>query len=183
QPGEDPHFGEKRLMSFYQGSHGLFQRAHLLALTVDAEGYSPGAKQFAEGWSRARMWEQYAEKHMGVCLAFDFEKLIKNIKADLLGQLGTEPYHAPMEYTEAGRESYQHLSIGDFPEEIDEDFVRKYLEKNWDELFFQKTLDWQTEHEYRFATTASPDEPLYADYGDALEGVVVGWKIPDWERP
>lgn len=32
-------------------------------------------------------------------------------------------------------------------------------------------------------STASPDEPLYADYGDSLVGVVVGWKIPDWERP
>jgi len=180
---ENPHLGEKQLFSFYRGSHGVFRLAHLLALTVDAKGYAPDAEHFAKGWSRARMWEQYAENHVGVCLAFDQERLKTNVATDLERQLGIRPYHRDVEYSQTGGESYINLPLAQFPEEIDDAFVQKYIEAHNDELFFQKTLDWQTEHEYRFVTTASPDEPLYVDYGDALVGVVVGWKIPDWERP
>lgn len=183
QPGEDPHLREKQLFAFYRGSHGVFRQAHLLAFTVDAEGYEPGAEKFAQGWSRARMWEHYAERHAGICLVFDFERLIANLKSDLQRQLGVAPYHAPVEYTETGREHYHHLVLSEFPAEIDEAFVNKYIEGHNDELFFQKVLDWQTEHEYRFVTTASPEQPLYADYGDSLVGIVAGWRLPDWERP
>jgi hypothetical protein len=182
-PEEEPHLREKQLFQFYRGSHGVFEQAHLLAFTVDAEDYEPGAEKFAQGWSRARMWEHYAEKHAGICLAFDFEKLIASLKADLREQLGVEPYHAPVEYTETGRETYQHLMLGQFPEEIDDVFVNNYIEEHHDELFFQKVLDWQTEYEYRFVTTATPERPLYADYGDSLVGVVAGSELPDWERP
>jgi hypothetical protein len=43
---------------------GEWASAKLLALTVDAEtGYeNDSAKPFGGGWSRARMWEQYAQK-------------------------------------------------------------------------------------------------------------------------
>ncbi len=180
---ENPHLGETQLFSFYQGSHGVFRLAHLLALTVDAEGYASNAEHFAKGWSRARMWEQYAENHAGVCLVFNQERLKANLAADLESQLGIRPYNRHVEYSQTGGESYINLPLGQFPEEIDDAFVQQYIEMHNDELFFQKTLDWQTEHEYRFVTTASPDSPLHADYGDALVGIVVGWKIPDWERP
>jgi hypothetical protein len=159
---ENPHLGEKQLFGFYQGSHGVFRLAHLLALTVDAKGYAPDAEHFAKGWSRARMWEQYAENHAGVCLVFDQERLKVNVTADLERQLGIRPYHRDVEYSQTGGESYINLPLAQFPEEIDDAFVQ---------------------HEYRFVITASPDEPLYVDYGDALVGVVVGWKMPDWERP
>lgn len=183
QPREDPYLPEKQLFSFLNGSHRVFQLAHLLALTVDAEGYSAGGERFAKGWARARMWEQYAENHAGVCLVFDRERLKANVEAELHRQLGVRPYHRQVEYSETGAESYFHLQLGQFPDEVDDAFVEKYIEDHNDELFFQKTLDWQTEHEYRFATTAPPDEPLFVDYGDALAGVVVGFDIPDWERP
>lgn len=180
---ENPHLGEEQLFSFYRGSHGVFQLAHLLALTVDAGGYAPDAEHFAKGWSRARMWEQYAENHAGVCLVFDQERLKANIAANLEEQLGIRPYHRNVEYSQTGGESYINLPLAKFPKKIDDAFVQQYIEAHNDELFFQKTLDWQAEHEYRFVTTASPDEPLYAAYGNALVGIVVGWKIPDWERP
>jgi hypothetical protein len=179
----DPHRGEKQLFSFYRGSHSIFRLAHLLALTVDADGYSTDGARFAKGWARARMWEQYAENHAGVCLVFDRERFTANVEADLHRQLDLHPYHRRVEYSETGGESYYNLPLGQFPDEVDDGFVQKYIEDHNDELFFQKTLDWQTEHEYRFVTTASPDEPLYADYGDALVGIVIGWGIPDWERP
>jgi hypothetical protein len=180
---KDPNRGEKKLFNFYRGSHSVFRLAHLLALTVDAEGYSEDGQRFARGWARARMWEQYAENHAGVCLIFDRERFTANVEASLHQQLDVRPYHRHVGYSETGGESYYNLPLSQFPDEVDDAFVKTYIEEHNDELFFQKTLDWQTEHEYRFVTTAPPDEPLYANYGDALVGIVVGWDIPDWERP
>jgi hypothetical protein len=180
---EDPQRGERQYFEFTRGSHSVFRLAHLLALTVDAQGYSADGEHFAKGWARARMWEQYAENHAGICLAFDRERFTANVEKDLHEQLGVRPYHRPVQYSETGGESHHHLSLGQFPGQVDNAFVEKYIEDHNDELFFQKTLDWLTEHEYRFVTTAPPDKPLYADYGDALVGIVIGWQIPDWERP
>ncbi len=161
------------------------RQAHLLALTIDAEGYPFPAEKFARGWARARMWEQYGENHAGVCLVFDRDRLTTNLGDDLERQLDVRPYHRPVSYDEAGTAMIESTKLepGSWPAKIDVGFVASYIESHNDELFFQKTLDWQTEHEYRFVTTASPDEPLYASYGDALVGIVVGERFPDWQRP
>jgi hypothetical protein len=50
---------------------------------------------------------------------------------------------------------------------------------------FLKTLDWETEREYRFVTlnTGDPEEELFLDFEDALEAVIVGERFPVWQRP
>src|SRR5581483_6101293 len=45
----------------------------VLGLTIDAEwaaNVPEYDRRFGMGWARARMWEQYAENHTGVCLVF-----------------------------------------------------------------------------------------------------------------
>jgi hypothetical protein len=170
---------ERAYFEFHHLAAEIFDQAHLLALTVDTE-YPWPDEQFGRGWARARMWEQYAEAHKGVCLMFDRERFAEHVYADLHRQLNVRPYENPVEYTPRGGELT--LNIGEFPTPVPADFVRKYIEDNHHELFFKKTLDWETEHEYRFATTAPPGEPLYAHYGDALVGIIVGEKFPDWQR-
>ena len=181
-PEEDPRVREKLFFEFLRGSQGIFRQAHLLALTVDAEDYAPNAEWFKRGWSRARMWEHYAEKHAGVCLVFDKKRLIANVGNDLGSRNPPfPPYHAPVEYSETGPDL--ELSLGEFPPTIDGPFIAAYIEEHRDQLFFQKVQDWQTEYEYRFVTLADPEQPLYVDYGDALVGIVAGEQIPDWQRP
>jgi hypothetical protein len=171
---------EQAYFEFHHLAAEIFKLAHLLALTVDAP-YPRPDEEFGRGWSRARMWEQYAEEHRGVCLVFDQDLLTKNVSADLHRQLNVRPYDDPVEYTPRGGGGLT-LDLGQIPIPVPSDYVRKYIEDNRYDLFFQKTLDWETEHEYRFVTTAQPDEPLYADYGDALVGIIVGEKFPAWER-
>jgi len=170
---------ERAYFEFHRLADAIFDQAHLLALTVDAE-YPRPDELFGRGWSRARMWEQYAEAHKGVCLLFDRDGLAESISADLHRQLSVRPYAKPVEYSPSGGELS--LNLGEFPTPVPADFVRNYIQANHHELFFKKTLDWETEHEYRFATTAPPGEPLYADYGDALVGIIVGEKFPRWQR-
>jgi hypothetical protein len=56
--------------------------AKVLSLTVDAAwaaNVPEFDRRFGMGWARARMWEQYAEDHTGVCLIFarkPFEQIV-----------------------------------------------------------------------------------------------------------
>jgi len=180
---EDPL--EDAFFNFQEPARWIRKQAHLLALTVDAPGYSSHANGFAKGWARARMWEQYGENHAGVCLVFDQGLLKANLQTDLEKQLGFGPYHRMVQYDETGSVGTEatKLKPASWPKEINAEFVAQYIEDHHDELFFKKTLDWQTEYEYRFVTTASPEKPLLASYGDALIAVIVGDRFPDWQLP
>jgi hypothetical protein len=171
---------ERAYFEFHHLAAEIFEQAHLLALTVDAD-YPWPDEEFGRGWSRARMWEQYAEKHQGVCLLFDRDLLTKNLASDLHRQLNVRPYEGPVEYSTRGADLT--LDLGQMPIPLTAAYVRRFVEDHHEELFFKKTLDWETEHEYRLVTTAAPAQPLYADYGDALVGIIVGEKFPDWQRP
>ena len=60
---------------------------------------------------------------------------------------GTVPTWDAVTYTEEGSRALLNLDIGAFPDEVDEDFVARYIEDHNRELFFQKVLDWATEYE------------------------------------
>lgn len=48
----------------------LRQCSKVLSMTIDADDYHGDAEVFGCGYARARIWEQYAENHQGVCLMF-----------------------------------------------------------------------------------------------------------------
>lgn len=180
----DPAVMDRAFTQFNHIARGIRQQAHLLAFTVDGGNYGPERSEFAKGWSRARMWDQYAEGHAGVCLVFDKDLLIESVELDLKRQLGFGPYHGPVRYSETGfDDSALDLDIRNLPSNIDEAFVTQYIEQKHRSLFFEKLIDWESEREYRFVTTAPPSEPLYASFDDALLAVIVGEKFPDWQRP
>jgi hypothetical protein len=182
-PQHDPRLGENKFMDFNRRARDVFRLAQLLALTKDADNYGAEAADFAKGWARARMWEQYSENHGGVCLVFDKERLTELLVRDVAKQLGHPPYHGAVEYSERGSRAYLNLHVDDLPETVEPEYVNTFIEANKGPLFFEKVIDWQSEHEYRFVTTAPPEVPLYAEIGDALVGVVAGERFPDWQRP
>jgi hypothetical protein len=55
----------------------------LLSLTMDAEDYSADDFLYAFGWARARLWEQHASNHAGVCLVFNRQRLHAAMVASL----------------------------------------------------------------------------------------------------
>jgi len=157
--------------------------AKVLSLTLDADGFEGSAELFGRGWSRARMWEQYAENHAGVCLVFKREVLIERVTESLKSQGLPGPYNRRVNYTQRGTGGGLRLNLNEIGP-VDEQFVRELVQRHNDKLFFLKTTDWETEHEYRFVVTA-PDEPyVYADFGDdVLDAVVIGEELPRWEWP
>lgn len=157
-------------------------RSHLLSLTVDVDPEDGGERPpFCFGWARARMWEQYAERYRGVCLAFDRARLTERFASAMRGRDVTRTYHRPVIYEGGGM--FKPLIQADAARE-DPDFFEGYVEANHGALFFTKILDWQTEHEYRFVAIAAADgSSLGLDYGDALRFVIAGHELPGWERP
>jgi hypothetical protein len=164
----------------------IWQSARLLALTLDASnGYEGSASSFGRGWARARMWEQYAEGHRGVCLVFARDELTERIQESLVAQSLPTPYHRKVDYTEEGPAgAIPRIDLEEFLEgNIEESAVASFVEAHHDPLFFLKTLDWASEHEYRFVVTAPAHEYVRVAFGDALKAVIVGEKFPDWQRP
>jgi len=161
----------------------IHKRSYLLSLTVDAITGNGRYEPFCRGWARARMWEQYSANHTGVCLVFKREELTQRIKDCLLGEPGFDaPYHMQVIYGDS-EEQRPPLDLSKFPEGINPEVVISYVEENIDGLYFRKTLDWESEHEYRFVTTSTDDADLFVGFEESLEAIIVGEKFPDWQRP
>lgn len=163
-----------------RANDGIRNSSHLLSLTIDTQPTDRGEREpFCRGWARARMWEQYAEKHKGVCLVFDRDLLVQSLEEALAKTTFAARYHQPVQYTGRGMEKPIVERSADTPIP---DQVVPYIEKNHVSLFFTKMLDWETEHEYRFVAI-SDETPLELDYGSSLTAVIAGERFPGWEYP
>jgi Protein of unknown function (DUF2971) len=173
------------LFRFVRGALRIWDASKLLALSIDAPrglGYQGRAEPFGRGWARARMWDQYAEGHRGVCLLFDREKLTEAVRALQEQGLGAT-YHGPVKYTNEGPlGSSLSLDLQALPAEITPHVVAEFIDEHNEVLFFLKTSDWDTEFEYRFIVVSSRQEDVLVDYGDAFAAVIVGERFPPWQR-
>jgi hypothetical protein len=144
--------------------------------------------RFGCPWARARMWEQYADTHAGVCLIFDRQRLV-DAMVEALGERGSM-WHQPVKYTPSGFiGSHAAIMSLDTRGETTAEYVRDHVARHHDEFFFLKTDDWATEFEYRFVWRRPDDDLLLraippsrlVRYGDALRYVVLGERFPDWQ--
>jgi len=156
-------------------------QSKLLSLSVD---YADGLPDdpFGRGYALASMWELYAQRHAGVCLVFDRERLIKHL-TEALARVGTA-FHGPVRYCRSGimdrpGASTLMLSGDDSPD----DAVARHIAAHRDALFFTKLLDWEHESEYRFVLVSDVAGPVRCGYGDALRAVIVGHAFPSWQIP
>lgn len=156
----------------------------LLSLTMDADHYDAGDFLYAFGWARARLWEQYASNHAGVCLIFNRERLHAALESSL-DQQGTS-YRGAVEYSPRGFYDSPSRIVVDAnlldPTTHDERIVEWVRERHVD-LFFRKTDDWRSEHEYRYVLASPGEDHAFADFGDALARVIVGSRFARWQVP
>jgi hypothetical protein len=170
---------------FIEEADVIWKSTKILALTVDAPfdaGYEGSAEPFGRGWGRARMWDQYAEKHKGVCLVFDRAALTARIADSLAAQNLDAPYNGAVQYSREGpSDALMHIDLNTLDGQVTAAVMRTFVKAHNDKLFFLKTSDWETEFEYRFVVIA-PGCHVDIDYGDALKGVVLGHQFPSWQQ-
>lgn len=155
-------------------------RVRLLSLTADVVGMDSRHKRFGSCWARPRMWEHYAEAHRGVCLVFDQAALVSAVEA----AFGEQVVVGRVEYTPAGIAGSEMHTIVDeriFDSDLRANAVRDYVEKNQHDLFFLKTDDWQSEHEFRAALLEVDTDYAFVDHEQSLRAIVVGERFPEWQ--
>jgi hypothetical protein len=131
------------------------------------------------------MWEQYGDKHRGVCLLFEAPVLTRAITDQ------SPPEHTYMRDVDYTREGIA-AAYGPVRTIIDERIfegrerakaVAEYVEERHEAFFFLKSDDFETEYEHRVVLAAGGDEYFCVEYRDALAGVVLGERFPPWQRP
>lgn len=150
----------------------------ILCLTMDAKGYEDEQIQaFGRAYARARMWEQYADEHRGVCLAFSADCMANTFFNELkrFGAAACNPVRytpggfavSPARLIDAGR-----LTAGD-PAAL----LTKHITSHHEDLWSLKLSDWDSEYEYRFVVfvpTAPLHEPIHVPFADCLRAIVLG---------
>lgn len=132
---------------------------------------------YRAGFSKSRMWSQYAEEHSGVCLAFSR----KNIQSQFATTFN-ENHRYDCDVI------YQHY-LQDFVKarKVDCDSIIKHginavfanqLDKFWKEYFFLKLMDYRDENEYRLVVVDDNQGVALLPIESSLEGIIVGCDIP-----
>lgn len=139
---------------------------------------------FDRGFSKSRMWSQYADSHKGICLVFSKVKFQTNI--------GTNPksFDIPIEtefFLSSDFVSYSNdvtaivkmLAI-DHAEAKDKTAF-EILEKNLGRYLYSKYRDYRDEQEFRvslYSDYFKASESLYVNFADSLEAIILGSRFP-----
>ncbi|MHC2623035.1 hypothetical protein ACVIW2_005067 [Bradyrhizobium huanghuaihaiense] len=138
---------------------------------------------WGRGFSRQRMWHQYADNYRGSCMVFDRATLDVAIRSAV--PKGSKLIAGRVRYRNTPRVFPMHPALNPFM--LDYDHVRamgmaqavtKHAELHWQALFFDKALDWQTEQEYRWLIWDTEHKEIIFDFGGALKAVVIGHQFP-----
>lgn len=159
-------------------------RMRVLSLTRDAKD-ADKPTSFDSCWARPRMWEQYGDDHRGVCLLFDPTRLEHAICEQRPDEHTRRV--GDVEYRRDGSAEVYRRTLNADQILSDAEPARAaadYINMNRDAHFFLKSDDFATEYEYRVVLAADHDCDDYAwiNYEDSLEGVVLGERVPEWQR-
>lgn len=153
------------------------RESKLLCTTLDdRDAQSAESTLYARGFTRARMWAQYADRHKGVCLAFRRrlldEQITKQVDSDHV-------YSSPVRYSDEETGEFV-LNYDSIETKSLEDALTEHLAKYRNDLFFHKVKDWESENEYRWlVVTPGNAEPNYVDCSASLCGVILGVDFPE----
>ena len=158
-------------------------QARVLSFTHDA-GINPGLGTAGCCWARPRMWEQYGDVHRGACLVFDRECL-EPLLDERLTWLDTPPHLDEVTYSPQGIADSDAATLRDqgiFDREERTVTVIKWIEAHSEDLYFRKSDDFATEHEYRVVAYTDADVPVVTvDFRPCLVAIVLGEKVPLWQ--
>ncbi len=173
----------RRFAAIYGKSQSVKDQVKVLSLTRDgpADG-DPETAIFTRGFAHPRLWEQYADKHRGVCLCFDKEALTRALMTELAKH--GKPEHGAVMYRDGpiAPTAYT-FSLAQIDSESDDDIIDHLIQAGMTELFFTKTKDWETEAEYRFVVPTRGIEPLPAYVRGALRAVILGELASEHYKP
>ena len=114
-----------------------------------SENYHSGFEGHEElfGFTKLRMWDQYADKFSGVCIAFSKEKILSlNSNLELIND--DVKY---LSFQDLSSNKVAHIQ-GNHLKDVGKDNYKLQLEQSIKQSFFYKHLDYVGESEYRIGT-------------------------------
>jgi len=129
------------------------------------------------GYSKPRMWAQYAENHRGMCFIFERKSLADKMKKIIKNHDFLEGRILYDNYGSVENHSY----VFNLKNEVNKDIevlMKKHILENKDDILFKKNEDWSSEQEYRFIIIDDHSEYIYLPYEESLKGIVLGDRFP-----
>lgn len=134
------------------------------------------------GFAKPGMWHHYGNEHVGLCLMFDRNRLNEAFKKKLRS-----------DRLVSGRVAYSNDGIVPNPSldpfvvnlihmRTSEDYraaIKSHLHTWFRDLFLRKLVDWECENEFRWIYFDDNPDPVYVNFADALEAIVVGADVPE----
>lgn len=152
----------------------LKDSVRILALTPDVdEARWSHQDDFGRGFAHPRLWEHYANNHLGVCLCLNRETLIE-AASRAVASIGGTLIHRPVAYRdgEIALEA-SHLDLHAVYERGADAVASEHFKAHEEELLFTKLR----EVEYRLLTLWEAADELFVDVSEALEALVVGHAV------
>lgn len=116
--------------------------------------------RLGKGFEIDALWGYYAEKGVGICLAFDRKTLIEQFKKQFRGN----GWRSNICYN-------KHCTNACFIECDKNDNVHRLIYQNRQKLFFEKSVEWRHESEYRLLVKSANEESL--DIHNSLKGIII----------
>lgn len=144
----------------------------------------PERNHFLYGYTRSRMWAQYAGNHSGICLVFNGTKLDQKINEELSGRC--KVFHGSVTYQDIlERKSMEatQIDILKIRNKGLAEGLRSHFYEHCDGMFLRKSKDWEAETEYRWLVHNTHNSPEYIDIKGAIKEIIVGVDFPKVYEP
>lgn len=132
------------------------------------------------GYARPKLWELYGDKHQGVCIGFNRNKLLSRFNENDQEILNGQMAHGRIVYKDRIGSSQEskpskldtyYRKVRHFDEN---DFLAEFKQL----YFFEKDCDYQDENEYRLVyITSQQQENLKIGISDCVETLYFGDKV------
>jgi hypothetical protein len=160
-------------------SNELKYSARLACFSMDTAQLTGDHLQdiFKRGFCKPRMWAQYAERHSGVCIVFDRQKLTQQVEA----RLGSSYLVLSGAVRYVDRNIVRNLADQQYMINLDvleslgrEAYADRHLKTHYQRLFFEKMNDWRDESEWRWVVFGNANTDLHLDITGCVAGVMFG---------
>jgi len=160
-----------------------YVRDKSLVLCYSKDHPEGGDNSLRKGYARPRMWDQYGDKHKGVCLVFDEEELGHAVTRMANGR---QQFSGEVEYLDSSfgpmrqdADPYGLVYLEDVKQRGLSSILEPLIAKFSDSLFFTKHKDWEHESEQRWVVRSEEERvPDFVPILGVLRVVLLGADCP-----
>jgi hypothetical protein len=133
----------------------------------------------ALGFLKPRMWAQYGEQNRGICIAFSksrlLQEIIGNLDEDTFLFSGDVKYHLLKDY----RTKLHSIDANEASNMGEDAYIKAYMDKWYERLFFWKHYDYKDESEFRICLTSKKPPINNFKIDTSILAIILGEKVPE----